>query len=152
MAKAAKIVPQYIKDWHDYVRREPEKHCKEIKQLMKMIEKLLRSRTVRYDDTDVEAFIDFCRLIKHKEGRWVGQPFELSIEQKYIAACIFGFIIFDDELQMEVRYFGSSFYLWPEGWGKQVYFYIGYSSLPLMADGEPAAQVWTLATQKPRRQ
>ena len=105
MVKEKLNIPVYIKDWHDYVRREPDKHCKEIKQLMKLVEKLLRSRTVRYDDADVDAFIDFCRLIKHKEGRWAGQPFELNIEQKYIAACIFGFKIFDEELQLEVRYF-----------------------------------------------
>lgn len=147
MAKDKLVIPGYIKDWHDYVRREPEKHCKEIKQLVKMVEKLLRNREVRYDDTDVEAFIDFCKLIKHKEGRWAGQPFELEMEQKYIAACIFGFKIYDEELQMEVRYFRELVLFVCRKWGKST-FISAIALFILMADREPAAQVWTLATQK----
>jgi phage terminase large subunit-like protein len=147
MAKEKLIIPSYIKDWHDYVRKEPDKHCKEIKQLMKLVEKLLRNRSVRYDETDVEAFIDFCRLIKHKEGRWAGQPFELDIEQNYIAACIFGFKIFDEELQMEVRYFRELVLFVARKWGKST-FISAIALFLLMADNEPAPQVWTLATQK----
>lgn len=141
------IIPQYIKDWHDYVEREPKKHCKEIKQLKKMVEKLLRSKTVRYDDTDVNAFLEFCKLIKHKEGRWAGQPFDLTIEQKYIAACIFGFKVFDEELQMEVRYFRELVLFVARKWGKST-FISALADFLLMCDGEPAAQVWCLATQK----
>lgn len=140
-------IPQYIQDWHDYVEREPKKHCKEIKQLKKLIEKLLKSKTVYYDDIDVIAFIDFCKLIKHKEGRWAGQPFELTIEQKYIVACIFGFKMYDEELDMEVRYFRELVLFVVRKWGKST-FISAVADFLLMADGEPAAQVWTLATQK----
>lgn len=144
---AAKPVPVYIQDWHDYVEREPGKHCKEIKQLKKLVEKLLRSKTVFYDDTDVVAFIDYCKLLKHKEGRWAGQPFELTIEQKYIAACIFGFKMYDHELCMEVRYFRELILFVARKWGKST-FISAIADFLLMCDGEPAAQVWTLATQK----
>jgi len=147
MANAKKPIPQYIKDWHDYVEREPKKHCKEIKQLKKLIEKLLKSKTVYYDDTDVEAFIDFCGLVKHREGRWAGQPFELSVEQKYIAACIFGFKTYDNELEMEVRYFRELVLFVARKWGKST-FISAIADFLLMADGEPAAQVWCLATMK----
>lgn len=147
VSKAKPQVPIYIQAWHDYVEREPAKHCKEIKQLKKLIEKLLRSKTVYYDDLDVEAFIDFCKLIKHKEGRWAGHPFELSIEQKYIAACVFGFKIYDKELSMEVRYFRELVLFVARKFGKST-FISAIADFLLMADNEPAAQVWTLATQK----
>jgi len=140
-------VPQYIADWHDYVEREPEKHGKDIKKLKKLIEKLLKSKSVWYDPIDVDAFIDYCRLVKHREGRWAGQSLELSIEQKYIAACIFGFKMYDEELAMEVRYFRELVLFVARKWGKST-FISAVADFLLMADGEPAAQVWTLATQK----
>ncbi|RTE05498.1 terminase large subunit [Paenibacillus whitsoniae] len=140
-------VPEYISDWHEYVEREPSKHGKDIKDLKKLIEKLLRNKKVRYDPTDVEAFIDFCKLLKHREGRWAGQSFELTIEQKYIVACIFGFKIYDTELEMEVRYFREMVLFVARKWGKS-FFISAIALFLLMADGEPAAQVWCLATIK----
>ncbi|EKQ50274.1 MULTISPECIES: terminase TerL endonuclease subunit [unclassified Clostridium] len=147
MAKTKIEVPQYIKEWHDYVSAKPKNHGKDIKKLKKLIEKLLKSKTVFYDDTDVEAFIDFCRLVKHREGRWAGQPLELSIEQKYIAACVFGFKIYDTELNMVVRYFKEMALLVARKWGKST-FVSAIADFMLMCDREPAAQVWCLATQK----
>jgi phage terminase large subunit-like protein len=140
-------IPEYISDWHSYVTNEPEKHCKDIKALMKLVDKLLKSKTVRYDPIDVEAFIEFCGLIKHREGRWAGQAFELTIEQKYIAACIFGFKMYDTELEMEVRYFRELVLFVARKWGKS-FFISAIGLFLLMADGEPAAQVWCLATMK----
>ena len=140
-------IPIYIKDWHDYVNEKPKNHGKDIKKLKKLVEKLLKSKTVFYDNTDVGAFIDFCRLVKHREGRWAGQPLELSIEQKYIAACVFGFKIFDTELKMDVRYFKEMALLVARKWGKST-FVSAIADFMLMCDREPAAQVWCLATQK----
>lgn len=147
MTKKLFNVPKYIREWHDYVEAEPQNHGKDIKLLKKMIEKLLKNRDVFYDDTDVEAFIDFCKLVKHREGRWAGQPLELSIEQKYIAACIFGFKIFDAELKMDVRYFKELVLFVSRKWGKST-FVSAIADFMLMCDREPAAQVWCLATQK----
>jgi phage terminase large subunit-like protein len=147
MVKAKIEIPQYIKDWHDYVSAKPKNHGKDIKKLKKLIEKLLKSKTVFYDNTDVEAFIDFCKLVKHREGRWAGQPLELSIEQKYIAACVFGFKIYDTELNMVVRYFKEMALLVARKWGKST-FVSAIADFMLMCDREPAAQVWCLATQK----
>ncbi len=140
-------VPQYIADWHDYVAREPKKHSKDIKKLKKLVEKLLKSKTVWYDPIDVDAFISFCRMVKHREGRWAGQPFELSIEQKYIAACIFGFKMMDEEIGIVVRYFRELVLFVARKWGKST-FISAIANFLLMADNEPAAQVWCLATMK----
>jgi phage terminase large subunit-like protein len=147
MPKKKIDAPQYIKEWHEYVEAKPKNHGKDIKKLKKLIEKLLKSKTVFYDNTDVEAFIDFCKLVKHREGRWAGLPLELSIEQKYIAACIFGFKMYDTELNMVVRYFKEMVLLVARKWGKST-FISAIADFLLMCDREPAAQVWCLATQK----
>lgn len=147
MVKKQIEIPQYIKDWHDYIAAEPQNHGKDIKSLKKMIEKLLKSKTVFYENIDVDAFIDFCKLVKHREGRWAGQPLELSTEQKYIAACIFGFKMYDIELKMVVRYFREMVLLVARKWGKST-FVSAIADFMLMCDREPAAQVWCLATQK----
>lgn len=147
MARKQIEAPEYIKAWHDYVKAKPKVHGKDIKKLKKLIEKLLKSKTVFYDNTDVEAFIDFCKLVKHREGRWAGEPLELSIEQKYIAACVFGFKIYDNELNMVVRYFKEMALLVARKWGKST-FVSAVADFMLMCDREPAAQVWCLATQK----
>lgn len=138
---------QYIKDWHDYVDREPQKHCNEIKLLKKLVQKLLKSKIVFYDPDDVDRFINFCKLVKHREGRWFGKPLELSIEQKYIAACVLGFKVYDEELKMNVRYFRELALFVARKWGKST-FISAIADYLLMADREPAAQVWCLATQK----
>lgn len=142
------MIPQYIQDWHDYVAKELHKHCVDIKKLKKLIEKLLKSDTVYYNQSDVDKFIDFCKLFRHREGRqWAGKTFELSIEQKYMAACIFGFKIHDHEFDMEVRYFKEWVLFVARKWGKST-FISAVAAFMLMADGEPAAQIWCLATQK----
>lgn len=140
-------IPKYIQEWHDYVKQKPKNHGKDIKKLKKLIEKLLKSSTVFYDNTDVEAFIEFCKLVKHREGRWAGKPLELSLEQKYIAACIFGFKMYDNELNMVVRYFKEMVLLVARKWGKST-FISAIADFLLICDREPAAQVWCLATQK----
>src|SRR5690606_37816759 len=100
----SKRLPKYIQDWHDYVAEHPERHCEDIKKLKRLIEDLLARDDIFSDPTDVEAFIEFCSMLRHKEGRWAGQPLELSIEQKYIAACVLGIKWHDPELDMDVRY------------------------------------------------
>lgn len=140
-------IPQYIQDWHNYVDREPEKHCIDIKLLKNMVEDLMTKDEIFYDDTDVEGFISFCKLVKHKEGRWAGKPFKLSIEQKYIACCVFGFKTYDEELQMNVRWFRELVLFITRKWGKS-FFCGALCGYALMADGESGAQIYTLATQK----
>ncbi|MFD2614487.1 terminase large subunit [Paenibacillus gansuensis] len=139
--------PEFIYNWHQYVKREPKKHGNDIKALMRLVERLLRSKVVYYDPTDVEAFIEFCSFMKHREGRWAGDSFELTIEQKYVIACVFGFKMYDQELQMEVRYFRELVLFVARKWGKS-FFISAMALFLLMADGEPAAQVWCLATMK----
>jgi phage terminase large subunit-like protein len=139
--------PQYIQEWHDYIERHSEKHCKDIKLLKKLIEKLLKNPHVWYDQVDVEAFIDFCRLLKHREGRWAGQPLELTTEQKYAAACVLGLKTYDKELKLKVRYFREFILFVSRKWGKST-FISALALYLLMCDQEAGAQIWCLATQK----
>lgn len=152
VTKAAKTIetpelPGYIREWHELVEREPERFCEDIKQLKAMIEGLLARDDIWYDDTDVEAFIEFARLFRHKEGRWAGSPLELSIEQRYVVACVFGLKTYDEELDLEVRYFTELVLLVGRKWGKSL-FISSLAAWMLMADREPSAQVWCLATKK----
>jgi phage terminase large subunit-like protein len=139
--------PEPIYNWHELVKREPQSFGKDIHDLMRLVEKLLRSKIVFYDPTDVEAFIDFAALLQHREGRWAGQTLELTIEQKYVIACVLGFKMWDKEIGMEVRYFRELVLFVARKWGKSL-FISALAIYLLMADGEPAAQVWCLATQK----
>lgn len=147
MARKKVELPGYIQQWHEYVKKEPQNHDKDIKKLCKLIEKVLKKPGVWYDDSDVEAFIDFCRLFRHREGIWAGDVFELSIEQRYFAACVLGIKTIDQERNMEVRYFREAALFVARKWGKSV-FISALANYMLMADGEMGAQVWCLATQK----
>lgn len=140
-------LPQYIQEWHDYVDQHPERFCEDIKKLKKLIEELLARDDIFYDPTDVEAFIQFCSMLRHREGRWAGQPLGLSMEQKYIVACVLGIKWHDPELDMDVRYFREMVLFVARKWGKST-FISALAAYMLMLDGEPAAQVWCLATQK----
>ena len=141
-------LPEYIKAWHDYVKAEPANHSKAIKDLVTLIETLLSTPGVVYDHSDVQAFETFCGWLRHKEGRWRGLPLTLEIEQKYIAACVFGIKIKDEELGgMWVRYFREVILIVARKWGKSTF--IAAMALYMeIADKEPAAQVWCLATLK----
>ena len=140
-----KPLPEYIREWHQYVEQHPERQGKDIHLLKKLIEKLLKTPGIKYDPVDVDGFHDFCALLRHKEGRWAGKPFELSIEQSYIAACLYGFKIYDPELEMEVRYFRELVLFVCRKWGKST-FISAMALFGLIADNEPAAQVWCVAT------
>lgn len=140
-------VPAYIQDWHSYVEEDTKKHCKDILELKGLVNGLLQNPEVFYDPTDVIAFVDFCKLLKHREGRWVGQPFELTIEQSYFVACVFGFKFWDDEIGMNVRYFREAVLFVARKFGKSL-FVSALALFMLMADGEAAGQVWCLATIK----
>ena len=137
----------YIQNWHDYVDKEPSKHNDDIKSLKKYIEKLLKKKTVWYDHTDVADFESYASMMRHKEGRWAGLPIELSIEQKYIVACVLGIKTYDKELKMEVRYFREMVLFVARKWGKSTFLSI-LADYMLMVDGEMAAQIWCLATIK----
>lgn len=145
--ESSKRLPKYIQEWHDYVDENPERHGEDVKKLKRMIEELLERGDVYYDPADVDAFIEFCRLLRHKEGRWAGQPLELSIEQKYIAACVLGIKWHDPELDMDVRYFRELVLFVGRKWGKST-FISALAAYMLMLDGEAAAQIWCLATVK----
>src|SRR5690606_6725323 len=120
-AEASKSLPKYIQEWHDYVEAHPARHCEDIEKLQRLGDDLLASDDILYDPTDVEAFIEFCSMLRHKEGRWAGEPLELSIEQKYIAACVLGVKWHDPELDMDVRYFRELVLFVGRKWGKSTF-------------------------------
>ena len=139
--------PKHIKAWHDYIEKHPERHGKDIHKLKEIVAGLLEEKGLKYRDTEVERFIEFCRSFRHTEGRWSGSPFEPSLEQKYFVACVLGFYTHDPELKQEVRYFREAALLVSRKWGKSMYI-SALAAYMLLADREAAPQVWCLATQK----
>src|SRR5690606_20613023 len=104
-AASSKSLPKYIQDWHDYVEARPERRLEGINNVKQIVADLLARDDVFYDPADVETCIQFCSMLRHKEGRRAGQPLELSIEKKDVAACVLGIKRHDPELDMDVRYF-----------------------------------------------
>jgi phage terminase large subunit-like protein len=139
-------MPEYIRLWHGYVDAEPQKHSRAVRQLRLLVEKLLKQKNILFDPIDVDAFETFCKLLRHKEGKWAGLPLELTREQKYIAACVLGIKVKNDDGRW-IRFFREMVLIVARKWGKSVFI----SVLGLYftcADREPAAQVWCLATVK----
>src|SRR5690606_3638516 len=92
-------------------------------------------------------FEEFCSWVRHRDGRWAGEPLRLSIEQRYFAHCVLGILTHDPELKMDVRYFTEAVLFVARKWGKSL-FISALGAFLLMMDGEQGGQVWALATVK----
>lgn len=134
---------KYIIEWHEYVKNEPDKHCKAIHSLKAMIERLIAKDEIYYDENEIEVVIDFCGLLNHLEGEWAGKPLILNKVQKYIVACLYGI----KEKNTKLRYFREAIMIVARKFGKSL-FISALCLYGLIADGEQGAQIWALATVK----
>lgn len=96
---------EWITDYCKYVKDNPKKFCKRIKQLTTLVPKLLERKDIEYKPSDPIAFQKFSRMFKHREGIWAGQSLELNKEQLFISACVLGIKQYNDKHQMWIRYF-----------------------------------------------
>lgn len=108
----------WVTDYIDYVNNNPQNFNKYIKQVAKLIEKLLTRKDIYYKEADPIAFEKFCRYFKHTEGEMAGQPFILNMEQKFMAACILGIKIFSKRFNQYIRYFTEFDLFVARKWGK----------------------------------
>lgn len=138
---------EFIQTWFNYVKNEPKKHCKAIKDNVKLVKKIAKMKHVIYDPTDVEIFVEFCKMLRHLEGEWAGLPIELDREQKYIVACILGFKTLDEDGKSYYRVFNELILIVARKWGKST-FLSALNLYMLILDGEYGAQVWCVATEK----
>ena len=96
---------KWITDYADFVRNNPKRFCKKIKQLVNLVDKLLNRKDIEYKPSDPTAFEVFCTKLRHKEGPLAGEPFVLNQEEKYIAACILGIKEYSEKHKRWLRYF-----------------------------------------------
>ena len=108
----------WVTDYIDYVNNNPQNFNKYIKQVAKLIEKLLTRKDIYYKEADPIAFEKFCRYFKHTEGEMAGQPFILNMEQKFMSACILGIKIFSKRFNQYIRYFTEFDLFVARKWGK----------------------------------
>ena len=88
----------------------------------------------------IEFLERFCR---HSKGEWAGRPLKLELFQKAFISALFGFIDADTGLR---KYRETMFYVARKN-GKSVLL-SGLALYCLIADGEPGAEVYSVATKK----
>jgi phage terminase large subunit-like protein len=138
----------YINDFHKLIEKHPDDFGVDIHKLKRLTEKMVKDKKIIQKPHKVERVIDFCREFHHREGRqFAGKPLELDVAQKYFVACVFGFYTFDKETKAEIRYYTEAVLFVARKWGKSL-FVSALADYMLLADGEPAAQIWNLATKK----
>lgn len=97
-----------------------------------------------FDPTKAERPIQFIeRFCKHSKGEWAGQPVKLELFQKAFISALFGFV---DTSTGFRKYRETLFYVARKN-GKSTLL-SGIALYMLIADDEPGAEVYSVATKK----
>jgi len=99
-----------------------------------------------YDFDEARAIrpIEFIeRFCKHSKGEWAGQPLSLELFQKAYIAALFGFV----HKETGLRKYRETLFMIGRKNGKSTML-AGIALYMLMADGEPGAEVYAIATKK----
>lgn len=116
-------------------RRQYEKLVKDIKE---------PSGGYVFDRKRAEKPIEFIeRFCKHSKGEWAGQPLRLELFQKAFISALFGFV---DKKTGYRKYRETLFYVARKN-GKSVLL-SGIALYMLIADNEPGAEVYSVASKK----
>ena len=111
----------WITDYIHHVEDHPKEFGQDVKDNVRQIKELISRPTIHYKEADLIAFQKFARLFKHREGIWAGQPIELSIEQRYIVACVLGIKVWNNREKRYVRYFNEMDIFVARKWGKDTF-------------------------------
>lgn len=97
-----------------------------------------------FDEQKANRPIEFIeRFCRHSKGEWAGRPFILELFQKAFISALFGFVHQDTGFR---RYKETMFYVGRKN-GKSSML-AGIALYCLIADGEPGAEVYSVATKK----
>lgn len=97
-----------------------------------------------FDEARANKPIEFIeRFCRHSKGEWAGKPIKLELFQKAFISALFGFVDRDTGLR---RYRESMFYVARKN-GKTVML-SGIALYMLIADGEPGAEVYSIASKR----
>lgn len=109
----------------------------------KLVSDIDNPNKYHYDPLKAQRPIDFIqRFCKQSKGEWSGKPIKLELFQKAFISALFGFV---DENGM--RKYKETFFLVGRKNGKSTLL-SGISLYMLVADKEPGAEVYSIATKK----
>ena len=97
-----------------------------------------------FDEKRAQRPIEFIeRFCKHSKGEWAGRPVKLDLFQRAYLSALFGFI----HRETRLRRFRETLFMVGRKNGKSTLL-AGLALYMLMADGEPGAEVYSVATKK----
>ena len=99
-----------------------------------------KDRGIYFDPDDAQIVLDFFPLLQHSQGKWAGKPFELEPWQKFILWVVFGWKKADGTRRFTICYNEMG-----RKNGKST-FAAAIGLVLLLLDGEPGAEVYTVAT------
>lgn len=119
-----------------YVRLACERHLRDLETG--------GDRGLWFDPEAAETAFAFFGLLNHSKGRWAGQAFVLEPWQKFFIGCLFGWKRADGTRRFRVGHLEVA-----RKNGKTT-LAAGIGLLLFILDGEPGAEVYTLATKQPQ--
>lgn len=87
--------------------------------------------------------IDYFKFLKHSKGEWAGQPIELELWQCFIVGSVFGW----QHKKTKLRRFRTAYIQVAKKNGKST-LTAGIGNYGLTADGEPGAEIYSVATKR----
>lgn len=99
-------------------------------------------RGLRFDETTAKTAIAFFRLLKHSKGEWAGRPLVLEPWEQFTVWSLFGW-----KREDGTRRFRTSYLEVARKNGKTT-LAAGVGLYLMLADGEPGAEVYSVATKR----
>jgi phage terminase large subunit-like protein len=99
-------------------------------------------RGLRFDEQTARQAIAFFSLLKHSKGEWAGRPLRLEPWQQFLIASLFGW-----KREDGTRRFRTSYLECGRKNGKTT-LAAGTGLYLMLADGEPGAEVYSVATKR----
>lgn len=139
MAKKKNIAEQYVDDVLnervlvcDYVRRAVERHVRDLETGI--------DRGLVFKKKKAEHALKFFEFLRHYKGEWAGKPFILSPWQAFIVYVLFGWYKSDGYRRFNYAYIEVARKNGKTTLAAVIALYL------LIADNEPAAEVFSIAT------
>jgi len=101
-----------------------------------------KERGLWFDETTAKTAIAFFRLLKHSKGEWAGRPLILEPWQQFVMWSLFGW-----KREDGTRRFRTSYLEVARKNGKTT-MAAGIGLYLMLADGEPGAEVYSIATKR----
>jgi phage terminase large subunit-like protein len=117
-----------------WVRLACERHIRDLEEG--------EERGLWFDEEKARQAIAFFRLLKHSKGEWAGRPLELEPWQQFVAAMMIGWRREDGTRRFRTAYLEVA-----RKNGKTT-FAAGLGLYLMLADDEPGAEVYSVATKR----